>query len=90
MPPHSRLQQTHKIRTHVYTSDVDPLFKVMWIPIKLGHIFTQVMWIRTGFNADPDPAFYEFYLNANADPATREPMLIHEDPDPGQKKLIIT
>ncbi len=29
-----------------------------------------VLWIRTGFNADPDPAFY---LNADQDP----------DPDPG-------
>jgi hypothetical protein len=31
----------------------------------------QVLWIRTGFNADPDPAFY---LNVDPD----------ADPDPGQ------
>ncbi len=30
----------------------------------------SVLWIRTGFNSDPDPAFY-----VNADPDT--------DPDPG-------
>jgi hypothetical protein len=33
---------------------------------------TVVLWIRTGFNADPDPAFF---VNADPDPDA--------DPDPG-------
>jgi hypothetical protein len=40
-----------------------------------------VLWIRIGFNADLDPAFY---LNADPDPrsGSMEPMRIHADPDP--------
>jgi hypothetical protein len=41
-----------------------------------------VLWIRTGFHADPDPAFY---LNADTDPIQgAKPMWIHADPDTGQ------
>ncbi len=35
-----------------------------------------VLWIRTGFNADPDPAFY---LHADPDPVFH----LNADPDPG-------
>ncbi len=38
--------------------------------------------IRTGFNADPEPAFY---LSTYADPDPGAKLLqIHADPDPGQ------
>jgi hypothetical protein len=36
-----------------------------------------VLWIRIGFNADPDPAFY---LNADPDQGRQT----NADPDPGQ------
>ncbi len=46
------------------------------------------MWIRIGFNSDPDPAFYlnmdpdpAFYLNADTDPA----FYLNADPDPGRQ-----
>jgi hypothetical protein len=39
-----------------------------------------VLWIHTGFNADPNPAFY---LNADPDPGAI-PMRVHADPDPGK------
>ncbi len=54
------------------------------------------MWIRIGFNADPDPAFYlnadpdpAFYLNADpdTDPDTdpgSQTMRVQADPDPDQ------
>jgi hypothetical protein len=35
------------------------------------------LWIRIGFNADPDPALY---LNADTDPGIQN----NYDPDPGQ------
>jgi hypothetical protein len=45
-----------------------------------------VLWIRTGFNADLDPAFYlnadpdsTFYVNADPDPGSQT----NADPDPG-------
>jgi hypothetical protein len=44
--------------------------------------FTAVLWVRIGFNADLDPAFY---LNADSDPdpgsETTKPMRIRADPD---------
>jgi hypothetical protein len=36
-----------------------------------------VLWIRIGFNANPDPAFY---LNAELDPGSQT----NADPDPDQ------
>jgi hypothetical protein len=39
-----------------------------------------VLWIRIGFNADPDPAFY---LNADPDPGSQT-KAIHADLNPGQ------
>jgi hypothetical protein len=36
-----------------------------------------VLWIRIGFNANPDPAFY---LNADLDPGSQT----NADPDPDQ------
>jgi hypothetical protein len=39
-----------------------------------------LMWIRMGFDVDPDPAF-----NLNADPIQGAKLMwIHADPDPGQ------
>jgi hypothetical protein len=38
------------------------------------------MWIRIGFNADPDPAFC---LRADPDPAAKP---TYADPDPSQTK----
>jgi hypothetical protein len=52
-------------------------------------ILEAVLWIRTGFNADPDPAFYlnadpdpAVYLNADPDPDSGSQN--NADPDPGQ------
>jgi hypothetical protein len=39
-----------------------------------------VLWIRIGFNSDPDP---DFFLNADPDQGAK-PTRIHADPDPGQ------
>jgi hypothetical protein len=39
-----------------------------------------VLWIRTGFNADPDPAFY---LNVDPDPGSQT----NADPDPALVRL---
>jgi hypothetical protein len=49
-----------------------------------------VLWIRIGFNANPDPAFY-----LNADPDLWSKTNAGADPDPGQafksqKSLIFT
>jgi hypothetical protein len=38
------------------------------------------VWIRIGFNADPDPTLY-----LNADPDPDKPVRINAYPDPGQK-----
>jgi hypothetical protein len=38
---------------------------------------SRVLWIRMGFNANPDPAFY---LNADLDPGSQT----NVDPDPDQ------
>jgi hypothetical protein len=40
-------------------------------------VFFLVLWIRTGFSADPEPALY---LNADQDPGSPT----NVDPDPGQ------
>jgi hypothetical protein len=48
------------------------------------HVPKAVLWIRIGFRADPDPAFY---LNADTDPIPihgAKPMRIHADPDSGR------
>ncbi len=43
-------------------------------------MLNPVLWIRIGFNADADPAFY---LNPDPDPDPgNQPMRIHADPDP--------
>jgi hypothetical protein len=43
-----------------------------------------VLWIRIGFNADPDPAFY---LDADPDPDAGSQIDADPDPDPGQTSL---
>ncbi len=42
-------------------------------------LFWPVLWIRIGFNADPDPAFY---LNSDPDPGSQTSA--DPDSDPGQ------
>jgi|LakMenE01Jun11ns_1017448.scaffolds.fasta_scaffold7408114_1 hypothetical protein len=37
--------------------------------VKKCILFRTVLWIRIGFNADPDPAFY---LNGDPDPGSHE------------------
>jgi len=46
-------------------------------PIYADQLWGQVLWIRIGFNANPDPAFY---LNAELDPGSQT----NADPDPDQ------
>ena len=41
-----------------------------------------MLWIRIGFNVDPDPAFY---LNANPDPAFYLNADSDSNPDPGSQ-----
>jgi hypothetical protein len=43
----------------------------------------QCLWIRFGFNADPDTAFY---LDTDPDPRAKL-MRINADPDPGKVRL---
>jgi hypothetical protein len=43
-----------------------------------------VLWIRIGFNADPDPAFH---LGANPNPDLFPGSQTNPDPDPGQTLL---
>jgi hypothetical protein len=43
------------------------------------HILKTVLWIRTGFNADPDP---DFCINMDADPGSQTNA--DPDSDPGQ------
>jgi hypothetical protein len=43
-----------------------------------------VLWIRIGFNADPDPAFH---LGANPNPDPFPGSQTNPDPDPGQTLL---
>ncbi len=38
-----------------------------------------VLWIRLGFNADPDPAFYPMWIK----------IWIHNDPDPDLNQTLI-
>ncbi len=38
-----------------------------------------MLWIRTGFNADPDPA-----IHLNVDPYPDQGVKTNADPDPGQ------
>jgi hypothetical protein len=45
-----------------------------------------VLWIRIGFNVDPDPAFY---LNANPDPAFYLNADSDSDPDPQCGSMIL-
>jgi hypothetical protein len=42
----------------------------------------SVLWIRIGFKADPDPAFY-LNVNVDSDPGNKTKW-IYADPDPGQ------
>ncbi len=46
-------------------ADVEPSQAVGKFAVLMHRCFESVLWIRIGFNADPDPAFY---LNADADP----------------------
>ncbi len=46
-------------------------FEIFWldliVALRVKHLTSfPVLWIRIGFNVDPDPAF--FYLNADTDP----------------------
>jgi hypothetical protein len=43
--------------------------------------FLSVLWIRTGFNADPDPPFY-LDADPDSDPGSRTNA--YPDPVPGQ------
>ncbi len=44
-----------------------------------------VLWIRSGFNADPDLVFY-----LNAEPDQAKPMRINADPDLDSSKFAVT
>ncbi len=57
--------------------------RLFFLPELITSFLVPVLWIRIGFNADPDQALY---FNADPDPG-RQTMRIHPDPDPGRKKV---
>jgi hypothetical protein len=61
--------------TYLVAGDFVPLFR---------SIFAPVLWIRTGFNVDPDPCFY---LNADLDADPYSGSQINADSNPSHKNF---
>jgi hypothetical protein len=70
----------HALHRHVrgFRGFTSGLTSGLWIIRKFGFSsFPPASWIRIGFTADPDPAFY---LNADSDPGSKT----NAAPDTGQ------